>query len=125
MRVQGEFAPKQITEAIARINRDKKFDIIVITRGGGKRSDMTIFDDILIAEAIIDSAIPIVTAIGHERDDFFADRVADIKRNTPTDAGVFLAREQSKSQIQLNWIFIVLAVLALLVAVIAIIALNG
>ena len=125
VRVQGEFAPKQIADAITRVNHDKTNDVIVITRGGGNRRDMTIFDDIIIATAIIDSEIPVITAIGHERDDFWADRVADVKRNTPTDAGSFLANQKSTANSQMLFTIMGISVIVLLIIAIVLMALNS
>lgn len=130
VRVEGEYAPRQIANEIDRLSREGQHDVILLTRGGGPRSRMTIYDDVLMAEAIIKSEIPVVTAIGHQQDEFFADRVADVKYNTPTDAGVKLAEHSvvmatSQSAIeQYGWL-IAIGGIVLLVAIIVVIALGS
>lgn len=91
VRIQGQYAAKEIADAIRRLNQEAEVDVIVLTRGGGRVADLAVFDDLLIAEAICQSTIPIVTGIGHERDETFADRVADASVSTPTAAAVLLA----------------------------------
>lgn len=89
--VQGEKAPKLIAQRIQEANYDNPSDIIVLTRGGGRREDLSTFNSIEIAEAICQSKIPVVTGIGHQRDETIADRVADQKTISPTDAAYKLA----------------------------------
>ncbi|PJF40880.1 MAG: exodeoxyribonuclease VII large subunit [Chloroflexi bacterium] len=94
VRLQGQQAPREIADAIRRFNHENDVDVIVITRGGGRMLELAVFNDALIAEAICRSEIPVVTGIGHERDDTFADQVADVKEITPTAAALYLARER-------------------------------
>lgn len=90
--LQGQQAPPQIAKAIERLNHERQVDVIVVTRGGGRSTDMAVFNDIAIAEAICRSSIPIVTGIGHQRDDTLADQVADVLTITPTAAALELAK---------------------------------
>ena len=90
--LQGQQAPQQIADAIQRLNRERQVDVIVVTRGGGRSSDLAVFNDILVAEAIARSEIPVVTGIGHQRDDTLADQVADLHTITPTAAALALAK---------------------------------
>jgi exodeoxyribonuclease VII large subunit len=92
VRLQGQQAAQQITEAIQRLNREKRVSVIVLTRGGGRHEDLAVFNDVAIAQAICASAIPIVTGIGHQRDDTLADQMADFKAITPTAAALELAK---------------------------------
>ncbi|MEQ8674126.1 MAG: exodeoxyribonuclease VII large subunit [Aggregatilineales bacterium] len=92
--IAGEFAPEQIARTIKRINSEKSADVIVLTRGGGRPSELAIFNDIQIVEAICRSAIPVLTALGHEQNVFFADRVADVSAGTPTAAAVILSQHE-------------------------------
>ncbi len=92
VRVQGEQAPREIADAINRLNQEAEVDVIVLVRGGGRAAELATFDDYLIAEAICRSDIPVVTGIGHQRDETFADRVADVAAITPTDAALRLAK---------------------------------
>ncbi len=89
--VQGEKAPRLIAQRIKEVNHDNHSDIIVLTRGGGRHDDLSTFNSFEIAEAICNSKIPIVTGIGHQRDETIADRVADHKTISPTDAAYKLA----------------------------------
>ncbi len=66
--------------------------MIVLTRGGGRSSDLAVFDSLIIAEAICRCPVPVITGIGHQRDDTLADEVADYKAITPTAVASFLAR---------------------------------
>ncbi|MFQ6035704.1 MAG: exodeoxyribonuclease VII large subunit, partial [Sedimentisphaerales bacterium] len=89
--VQGEGAAEQIAAAIRDINkRDKelKLDIVIVGRGGGSLEDLWAFNEEVLARAIFDSKIPIISAVGHEIDVTVADLVADKRAATPTKAGV-------------------------------------
>jgi exodeoxyribonuclease VII large subunit len=90
--IQTEDAPLRIAERIVEANEAKKADVIVIIRGGGRNVELATFNDIQIAEAICRSGLPVVTGIGHQRDETIADRVADESTITPTDAAYRLAK---------------------------------
>jgi len=83
-RVQGVYAGKQIAKAIKLANKDNWADIIVVTRGGGSKDDLSCFNDLDVCIAIGESKLPIVTGIGHQIDNFLADEVADKSFITPT-----------------------------------------
>lgn len=84
--VQGESAPAEIVRAIARVELDGRADAIVLGRGGGAAEDLACFNDERVVRAIGNCAIPIITGIGHERDESLADLVADKRAHTPTAA---------------------------------------
>ena len=89
--VQGEGAAEKIASAIKDVNRrnDKlKLDILIVGRGGGSLEDLWAFNEEVLARAIYDSKIPIISAVGHEIDTTIADLVADARASTPTKAGV-------------------------------------
>jgi exodeoxyribonuclease VII large subunit len=89
--VQGEGAAEKIASAIRNVNRrnDKlKLDILIVGRGGGSLEDLWAFNEDVLARAIYDSKIPIISAVGHEIDTTIADLVADARASTPTKAGV-------------------------------------
>jgi exodeoxyribonuclease VII large subunit len=89
--VQGEGAAEKIASAIKDVNRrnDKlKLDILIVGRGGGSLEDLWAFNEEVLARAIYDSKIPIISAVGHEEDVTIADLVADVRASTPTKAGV-------------------------------------
>jgi exodeoxyribonuclease VII large subunit len=89
--VQGEGAAEKIASAIKDVNRrnDKlKLDILIVGRGGGSLEDLWAFNEEVLARAIYDSKIPIISAVGHEIDTTIVDLVADARASTPTKAGV-------------------------------------
>ncbi|HJT98891.1 MAG TPA: exodeoxyribonuclease VII large subunit, partial [Rhodanobacteraceae bacterium] len=77
--VQGREAPPHIADAIEAVSRAHRHDVLVLTRGGGSLEDLWAFNDERVARAIHASAIPIVSAIGHEIDFTIADFVADLR----------------------------------------------
>jgi exodeoxyribonuclease VII large subunit len=90
-------APHQIAKRIAEANEQQKADIIVIVRGGGI---LTTFNDIRVAKAICESDIPVITGIGHERNQTLADVVADLSVSTPTDAAYKLVGLEPEIKVQ-------------------------
>jgi exodeoxyribonuclease VII large subunit len=98
-RVQGQGAAEEIAEAIRLLNEFGNLDLILVTRGGGSLEDLWAFNEEVVARAIFESAIPIVSAVGHEIDFTIVDFVADIRAATPSAAaeiiteGVFASRE--------------------------------
>jgi len=89
--VQGEGAAAKIALAIREVNRrnDKlKLDVLIVGRGGGSLEDLWAFNEEVLARAIYDSKIPVISAVGHEVDTTIADLVADARASTPTKAGV-------------------------------------
>ncbi|MEA5462147.1 exodeoxyribonuclease VII large subunit [Leptothoe sp. PORK10 BA2] len=84
--VQGEQAPKSIVQAIERVGQDGRADVLLLGRGGGAVEDLACFDDERVVRAIATCPIPVITGIGHERDESLADLVADVCAHTPTAA---------------------------------------
>jgi len=82
--VQGPSAPDEIQKAIALANKHNKAQVLAVIRGGGSKEDLECFNDKLIAKAIHESNLPIVTGIGHQIDISIADLVADKHFITPT-----------------------------------------
>ncbi len=93
--VQGAMAPASIAKAIARVTRDGRAEALLIARGGGASEDLACFDDERVVLAIAQSPIPVITGIGHERDESLADLVADICAHTPTAAAEQVVRSLS------------------------------
>lgn len=85
--VQGAHAVEQILAALAELDADPSVDVIVIARGGGSLEDLLPFSDEALVRAVHAAATPVVSAIGHERDNPILDLVADLRASTPTDAG--------------------------------------
>jgi exodeoxyribonuclease VII large subunit len=84
--VQGLEAPDSIAMGIERVNRDGRAEVIILARGGGAVEDLSCFNDERVVRAIADSKIPIITGIGHQRDESLADLAADFSAHTPTAA---------------------------------------
>lgn len=88
--VQGKEAPSAIVAALAAASRAGVHDVLLVTRGGGSIEDLWAFNDEAVARAIRASAIPVVSAIGHEVDFTIADFVADLRAATPSAAAELL-----------------------------------
>ncbi|MEO0378503.1 MAG: exodeoxyribonuclease VII large subunit [Cyanobacteria bacterium P01_A01_bin.17] len=84
--VQGELAPDAIATAIHRVEQDGRADVLVLSRGGGASEDMACFNDERVVRAISDCSIPVISGIGHQRDESLADLAADAYAHTPTAA---------------------------------------
>lgn len=84
--VQGQGAELKIVEALEKMNRENLADVIIIGRGGGSLEDLWPFNEEVLARAIYNSEIPIISAIGHETDFTIADFVADLRAPTPSAA---------------------------------------
>ncbi|MCP4257944.1 MAG: exodeoxyribonuclease VII large subunit [Planctomycetes bacterium] len=89
--VQGEGAAEKIATALKFLNKrnkELKLDVLIVGRGGGSMEDLWAFNEEVLARAIFDSNIPIISAVGHEVDVTVADFVADARASTPTKAGI-------------------------------------
>lgn len=86
VRVQGEGAREEIASALRRLNEFAGIDVIILGRGGGSSEDLAAFNEEIVAQAIFASAIPVVSAVGHEIDVTVADLVADRRAATPSEA---------------------------------------
>lgn len=84
--VQGEGAGEKIAKAIEIANKNKIADVLIIGRGGGSLEDLWPFNEEMVARAIYNSEIPIISAVGHETDFTIADFVADLRAPTPSAA---------------------------------------
>ncbi len=84
--VQGEGAGEKIAEAIEFMNTEKLADVLIVGRGGGSLEDLWPFNEEIVARAIYNSEIPIISAVGHETDFTIADFVADLRAPTPSAA---------------------------------------
>ena len=93
VRVQGDGAKEDIARAIEGFNRfnqqagpSEKIEVLIVGRGGGSIEDLWAFNEEVVARAIYNSAIPVISAVGHERDVTIADLVADVRAATPSVA---------------------------------------
>ena len=94
VRVQGVEAPAEIAGAIAYANHHKLADLLIVGRGGGSIEDLWAFNDELVARAIYDSKIPVISAVGHEPDVTISDFVADLRAATPSNAAELAVPDQ-------------------------------
>jgi exodeoxyribonuclease VII large subunit len=85
-KVQGDGSAQEIADAIADLNRDGRAEVLIVGRGGGSLEDLWAFNEEVVARAIFRSAIPVISAVGHEVDYTIADFVADLRAPTPTAA---------------------------------------
>jgi exodeoxyribonuclease VII large subunit len=86
--VQGETAPASIVAAMQRVAEDGRAEVLILARGGGATEDLDCFDDERVVRAVATCPIPVVTGIGHQRDESLADLAADVCAHTPTAAAV-------------------------------------
>jgi exodeoxyribonuclease VII large subunit len=98
--VQGRDAPDEIVAAITSANRWRErkladFDLVLLARGGGSLEDLQAFNDERVARAIVASALPVVSAVGHETDLSIADMVADQRGATPSAAAELISPDQT------------------------------
>lgn len=84
--VQGDNAPSSLIEALSNAVQHQRCDVIILCRGGGSLEDLWCFNDELLARAIHQCPIPLVSGVGHEVDFTIADLVADVRAPTPTAA---------------------------------------
>lgn len=103
VRVQGSSAPAEIASALNKINADtEEVDVILLTRGGGGVADLSVFNDPLCFEAVHNSRIPVICAIGHERDESLSEKCADFQCITPTKAAELIADHSSSAMYYSN-----------------------
>lgn len=105
VKVQGLSAKDEIINAIKVLDK-KNLDAIVITRGGGSKEDLKVFNEKDIVEEIYKAKSPIISAIGHKIDMSLTDLVSDLSLQTPTEAGSYLVRNYKKIRQDINKIFI-------------------
>lgn len=94
VRVQGAEAPGEIAAAIRYANHYKLADLLIVGRGGGSIEDLWAFNDERVAFAIYESAIPVISAVGHEPDVTISDFVADLRAATPSNAAELAVPDQ-------------------------------
>lgn len=94
VRVQGTEAPAEIAGAIRYANQHKLADLLIVGRGGGSIEDLWAFNDEQVAYAIYESAIPVISAVGHEPDVTISDYVADLRAATPSNAAELAVPDQ-------------------------------
>ena len=94
--VQGQGAAEKIAQAIQKMNENKFADVIILARGGGSLEDLWPFNEEIVAKAIYNSELPIISAVGHETDFTIADFVADLRAPTPSAAAELAVPNQKE-----------------------------
>ena len=109
VRVQGEGAKEEIAQAIKDFNllneqlaKDEQIEVMIVGRGGGSIEDLWAFNEEIVARAIYNSKIPIISAVGHERDWTIADLVADLRAPTPSVAAELVTPKKEDLREKLN-----------------------
>lgn len=100
--VQGEGAGIKIANAIRLMNEKKLADVIIVARGGGSLEDLWPFNEEVVARAIYDSELPVISAVGHETDFTIADFVADLRAPTPSAAAELAVADVEDLQYTIN-----------------------
>jgi len=94
--VQGEAAKYDIAQAIADFNQYPQVDVLIVGRGGGSLEDLWAFNEEIVARAIFNSKIPIISAVGHEIDITIADLIADLRAETPSAAAKLIVNKKNE-----------------------------
>jgi exodeoxyribonuclease VII large subunit len=112
VRVQGEGAKDEIAQAIKDFNSfnaslplSERIEVMIVGRGGGSIEDLWAFNEEAVAYAIYDSKIPIISAVGHERDVTIADLVADLRTSTPSSAAEMVIPLKEDLKLKLGELF--------------------
>jgi exodeoxyribonuclease VII large subunit len=92
--VQGPGAAGEIAAAIRRANAHAHVDVLIVARGGGSLEDLWAFNEEVVARAVFDSRLPIVSGVGHETDFTICDFVADVRAPTPTGAAALVVPDR-------------------------------
>ena len=100
--VQGTQAAPAIVKAIEAMNRFGEVDVLIVGRGGGSLEELWAFNEEAVARSIAASAIPVISAVGHETDFTIADFVADLRAATPTAAAELAVPQHAELQQQLQ-----------------------
>lgn len=102
VRVQGEGAAEEIAGAIRWCCMTKSADLIITGRGGGSMEDLWAFNEEVVARAIYEADIPVISAVGHEPDVTIADFVADLRAATPSNAAELAVPDQNELRVLLG-----------------------
>lgn len=102
VRVQGAEAPGEIASAIRYANHYNLADLLIVGRGGGSIEDLWAFNDEMVAQAIYDSKIPVISAVGHEPDVTISDYVSDLRAATPSNAAELAVPDREALYLQLD-----------------------
>lgn len=104
--MQGEKVPESIINALESVLSEQPFDLVVIIRGGGASSELSDFDSYELAVCIAQYPLPVLTGIGHERDETVLDFVAHTRVKTPTAAAAFIIEHQAEEAALLDDLYL-------------------
>ena len=102
VKVQGEGAAEEISTAIRNLNNINDLDVLIVGRGGGSIEDLWAFNEEIVARAISESTLPVVSAVGHEIDFTIADFVSDLRAPTPSAAAELVVPKLDEKLQKLN-----------------------
>lgn len=102
VKVQGLGAAEEIADAIKDLNHHQELDVLIVGRGGGSVEDLWAFNEEVVARSIASSAIPVISAVGHETDFTISDLVADLRAPTPSAAAELVAKNHQELETHLD-----------------------
>jgi exodeoxyribonuclease VII large subunit len=102
VKVQGQGAAEEIAAGIRHLNSRSDIDVIIIGRGGGSIEDLWAFNEEVVARAIYESELPLISAVGHEVDFTIADFVADLRAPTPSAAAEMVSGAREDLRVSVN-----------------------
>jgi exodeoxyribonuclease VII large subunit len=100
--VQGETAPSEVAAGLRYFNRAKNVEVIIVARGGGSAEDLVSFNEEGLARVVAASALPVISAVGHETDFTIVDFVADLRAPTPSAAAEMVIRSRQEVEEQVE-----------------------
>lgn len=102
VRVQGEDAAGEIATALQYFSKHRIADVVLLVRGGGSIEDLWSFNEEIVARAIADSSVPVISGVGHETDFTIADFVADMRASTPSAAAELVVQTRREFDKHVN-----------------------
>ncbi len=102
VQVQGDAAAPQIVKALCLMNQKQCADVIIVGRGGGSLEDLWAFNEECVARAVLESSIPVISAVGHETDFTICDFAADLRAPTPSAAAELAVPDQTEMLAQIS-----------------------
>jgi exodeoxyribonuclease VII large subunit len=96
VRVQGDGAAEEIARGVLYFSRTRQVDVVIVGRGGGSLEDLWAFNEEVVARAIAECSVPVISAVGHQTDFTIADFVADVRAATPSAAAELVVQKKSE-----------------------------